>query len=340
MTNEDSDVLLSLDEVAALSRAALLRQGLADAHVEAVTATIVAGERDGCASHGIYRLLVCADTLKTGKVEKDAIPVVDDRAGGVIRVNAKGGFAQLAFQRGLPLLVEKAKRNGIAALATNDCVHFAALWPEIEAVVAEGLVAFAFTPSHAWVAPAGGTKPLLGTNPIAFGWPRPGPYPFVFDFATSAVARGEIELHRRAGKAIPEGWGIDAEGRPTTDPVAAMAGAMLTFGGHKGSALSIMVELIAGPLIGDLTSAESIALDAGAKASPIGGELIMAIDPAGFLGGEAAQHIDRAETLFDAVVGQGARLPSQRRFEARKRSLAEGVRVPRKLYDDVRALVD
>lgn len=339
MTDQTSDVLISLDEVATLSRAALTRLGLAEAHVEAVTATIVAGERDGCASHGIYRLLVCADTLKTGKVAKDAVPVVDDRAGGVVRVDAKGGYAQLAFQRGLPLLVEKARRNGIAALAINDCVHFAALWPEIEAVVAEGLVALAFTPSHAWVAPAGGTKPLLGTNPIAFGWPRPGPYPFVFDFATSAVARGEIELHRRAGKPIPEGWGIDPEGRPTTDPAAAMQGAMLTFGGHKGSALSVMVELIAGPLIGDLTSAESIALDAGAKASPIGGELVIAIDPAGFLGGEAAQHIARAEKLFDAIVGQGARLPSQRRFEARKRSLAEGVRVPRKLYDDVRALV-
>jgi len=83
MTNDQSDIALSLDDVAMLSRAALSRLGLADAHVEAVTATIVAGERDGCASHGIYRLLVCADTLATGKVAKDAVPVVDDRAGGV-----------------------------------------------------------------------------------------------------------------------------------------------------------------------------------------------------------------------------------------------------------------
>src|SRR5690349_19618129 len=113
MTDQHSDVLISLDEVANLSRAALTRLGLAEAHVEAVTATIVAGERDGCASHGIYRLLVCADTLKTGKVAKDAVPIVDDRAGGVVRVDAKGGYAQLAFQRGLPLLVAKARRNGI-----------------------------------------------------------------------------------------------------------------------------------------------------------------------------------------------------------------------------------
>ena len=131
MMTEQTHVTLSLDQVGDLSRAALSRLGLAAAHVEAVTATIVAGERDGCASHGIYRLLVCADTLKTGKVAKDADPTVDDRAAGVVRVDARGGYAQLAFQRGLPLLVDKARKSGIAAMAINDCVHFAALWPEI-----------------------------------------------------------------------------------------------------------------------------------------------------------------------------------------------------------------
>lgn len=332
-------ITLSLDEVASLSRAILARHGLAPDHVEAVTQTILAGERDECASHGVYRLLVCVNTIRAGKVATDAVPEVRDVAPALARVDARGGFAQLAFERGLPVLVEKARRNGIAALGINNCVHFAALWPEVEAVVAHGLVALACTPSHAWVAPAGGTRPLFGTNPIAFGWPRPGPS-FVFDFATSAVARGEIELHRRTGRPIPEDWAIDAEGRPTTDPAAALNGAMLTFGGHKGSALSAMIELIAGPLIGDLTSAESLALDGGAGSSPIGGELILAIDPAGFLGAEAASHIARAEALFDGITSQGARLPSERRFAARARSLANGVRVPRALHADLLRLLE
>jgi LDH2 family malate/lactate/ureidoglycolate dehydrogenase len=236
------------------------------------------------------------------------------------------------------LLVDKARAGGIAALAINNCVHFAALWPEVEALAEEGLVAFACTPSHAWVAPAGGIAPIFGTNPIAFGWPRPGKHPYVFDFATSMVARGEIELHRRAGKPIPPGWGIDAAGAPTTDAEAALAGAMLTFGGHKGSALATMVELIAGPLIGDLTSRESIAADAGAKASPLGGELIIVIDPAGFLGDAVAAHLNRAEALFEGILAQGARLPSQRRYEARERSLLEGVDVPAQLLADIEAL--
>jgi LDH2 family malate/lactate/ureidoglycolate dehydrogenase len=334
-------VTMTLGEVADLSRAILGRHGLSPAHVEAVTRTIVAGERDGCASHGVYRLIVCAATIAKGRVALDAEPVAQSVAPALARVDAQGGFAQLAFERGLPLLVEKARAGGIAALAINRCVHFAALWPEIEAVTAHGLVALACTPSHAWVAPAGGIRPLFGTNPLAFGWPRAGTDPYVFDFATSAVARGEIELHRRAGKPIPPGWAIDGDGRPTTDAAAGLAGAMLTFGGHKGSALSTMIELIAGPLIGDLTSAESMAADAGVGASPLGGELILAIDPAGFLGAAAATHMARAEALFDGISGQGARLPSQRRYQARARAAASGtVAVPAALHADLLALRD
>jgi len=329
-----------LAEIHALCRNVLAHHGLAEAHVEAVSETIVAGERDGCASHGIYRLLVCAHTIRNGKVSLGAEPVVSQSAAGVVRADAGGAYAQLSFKRACPQLIESARRTGIAALAINHCVHFAALWPEVEALANEGLVAFAFTPSHAWVAPAGGREPVFGTNPVAFGWPRPGPHPFVFDFATSAAARGEIELHARQGKPIPPGWGIDENGAPTTDAAAALRGAMLTFGAHKGSALAAMVELIAGPLIGDLTSQESLAHDAGAKASPYGGELIIAIDPAGFLGREAHAHLARAERLFDQITGQGARLPSQRRYEARARSLAEGVLVDSRLLEEINRLLD
>ena len=341
MTDQEIDgVAMSLEELEELSRRILAEHGLQGDHIAAVARTIVAGERDGCASHGVYRLLVAVRTLKTGRVDPGAEPIITTPVPAIVRADAGGAFAQLAFERSLPLLVDRARRNGVAALAINNCIHFAALWPEVEAVVDQGLVAFACTPSHAWVAPAGGTRPLFGTNPIAFGWPRPGRAPYVFDFATSAVARGEIELHRRAGKSIPEGWGVDAEGKSTTDPEAALAGAMLTFGGHKGSVLSMMVELLAGPLIGDMTSAESLAADNGAGASPLGGELIIAIDPAGFLAGSAKDHLERAETLFESLVGQGARLPGARRHAARAKSRVEGVRIPAALHADIMALLD
>jgi len=338
MTSSQTDVTMTLDALRDLARDTLRAAGLAPDHADAVAETMVAGERDGCASHGIYRLLVAVNSIRAGVVVPDAVPVVSEPARALVRVDGGGGFAQLAFERGKPLLVEKARSGGIAAMALNHVVHFAALWPEVEALAAEGLVALAFTPSHAWVAPAGGTRPVFGTNPIAFGWPRPGRDPFVFDFATSAVARGEIELHRRAGKPVPDDWGYDADGTPTTDAEAVLAGAMRTFGGHKGSALAAMVELLAGPLIGDMTSAESIAADAGRKGSPIGGELIVAIDPAGFLGDTVAEHLARAETMFASIEAQGARLPSARRYAARARSLAAGVTIPAALHADIMAI--
>lgn len=332
-------IRLTLEQARELAQDILRSNGFSEPHVQAVSATVLAGERDGCASHGLYRLLGCVSSLKAGKVVADAAPQVIDQAPALVRVDAKGGFSQLAFQAGLPVLVEKARHCGIAALAINRCVHFSALWVEIEALTEAGLVAFAFTPSHAWVAPAGGSKPVFGTNPIAFGWPRVGHNPFIFDFATSAIARGEIELHRRAGKPIPLGWGIDPHGQPSTDAEAVMNGAMLTFGGHKGSALAAMVELIAGPLIGDLTSAESLAYDAGSKSSPYHGELIVVLDPRRFLGEAADEHLARAEALFESIQGQGARLPSQRRYQARARSAEQGVQIPQALYDDLKALI-
>lgn len=331
-------VRLSLDEVRVLARTTLRLVGLAPDHADALADTMVAGERDGCASHGIYRLLVAVASIRAGTVTVDARPVVGEPASALIRVDGGGGFAQLAFARGLPHLVEKTRRHGIAAMALTDVVHFAALWPEVEAVAAHGLVALALTPSHAWVAPAGGTQPVFGTNPIAFGWPRPDGPPFVFDFATSAVARGEIELHRRASRPVPDDWGYDAHGCPTTDAAALLDGAMRTFGGHKGSALATMVELLSGPLIGELTSAESLARDDGRGGSPIGGELIVAIDPAGFLGAAVAEHLRRAEAVFDGIVRQGARLPSARRYAARARSLREGVVIPAALFADIQRI--
>ncbi|MFD1952160.1 Ldh family oxidoreductase [Sphingomonas arantia] len=330
---------MTLDDVRTLARTVLRGAGLAPDHADAVAETMVAGERDGCRSHGVYRLLVAANSIARGVVVVDAKPVLSEPARALVRVEGGGGFAQLAFERGRPVLARKAREYGIAALALNNVVHFAALWPEVEALAEDGLVAIAVTPSHAWVAPAGGTQPVFGTNPIAFGWPRPGGHPFVFDFATSAVARGEIELHRRAGKPVPDDWGYDAEGQPTTDAAAVLDGAMRTFGGHKGSALAAMVELLAGPLIGDMTSRESIDADAGRGGSPIGGELIIAIDPAGFLGDAAAEHLGRAEAMFAAIEAQGARLPSQRRYAARERSLAEGVVVPGALHREILALI-
>lgn len=321
--------------------AILRRAGMNAVQTAALARVIVAGERDACTSHGIYRIEGVLRTLKAGKVDGDALPVLDAGTdGAIVRVDAAGGFSNPAFDLGLPVLVKRARELGLAALVVNDCTHFSALWPEVEAVTAHGLAALVMCPSYASVAPAGGTRPLLGTNPLAFGWPRPGRDPYVFDFATSVAARGEIELHRRAGKPLPEGWAMDASGEPTTDPVAALTGAMLPFGGHKGSAIGTMIELLAGAMIGDLTSPEALEFLGTTSIAPRHGELILALSPEKFSAGRPGNPFDRAETLLQAITGQGARLPSARRYAARAKSLADGVTLSAAEVDMLDRLLD
>lgn len=336
----DESVRLSLDEAWALSVDILEGHGYSAAHAAAIARSVVAAQGDECHSHGLYRLIDCVRTLRHGGVDPRAVPEVIDQAPGVVRVDARGGCSLLAFETGREHLVEKARSYGVAVLAVNDAFHFSALWPEVESLAERGLVALAMTPSHAYVAPAGGRSPLMGTNPIAFSWPRPDGMPFTFDFATSVVARGEVELHRRAGKRIPEGWALDGEGRPTTDPTAALAGALLPFGGHKGSALSMMIELLAGPLIGDRLGHQTQPANGSGEGSPQHGEFLLALDPRSFLGPDAEARLQQAEALFEGVVVQGARLPSQRRHAARERSQAEGVAIPAELYDELVELRD
>lgn len=331
-------ITLTLDEAYALSIEVLTACGLTPDHAHAVTRVIIAGQRDECHSHGLYRLIDCARSLRDGKAIPDAVPVIEDVSPALVRVDAGFGLSPLAFEVGSKVLLSKAKTTGIAALVINNCFHFSALWPEVESLAHEGVAALAMNPTFSTVAPAGGTRPLFGTNPFAFAWPRPGPHPYVFDFATSVIARGDIELHKRLGKKIPMDWAVDEHGKPTDNAEEALRGAMLTFGGYKGSALSTMIELLAGPLLGDLTSAESRTFDEGVGATPCHGELIVAFNPALFSKGDAEQDSQRAEKLFESIKAQGGRLPSERRFEARARSIAHGVTIPVKIYNEIIAL--
>lgn len=330
-----NEVTLSLDEAWALSVDILEGHGYSPEHSAAIARSVVAAQRDECHSHGLYRLRDCVSTLKNGGVDPDAIPEVIDHAPGVVRVDAKQGNSLLAFEAGREHVIAKARTNGVAVLAVNNAFHFSALWPEVESIAEQGLAALAMTPSHAFVAPAGGYSPLMGTNPIAFSWPRPNGKPFTFDFATSMVSRGEIELHRRAGKKIPKDWGVDSEGQPTTDPATALAGAQLPFGGHKGSALSLMIELLAGPLIGDRLGHQTLPADGSGRGTPQHGEIILVMDLRSFLGDDMDARLEQAEILFKGVTDQGARLPSLRRQAARQRSQAEGVSIPAALHEEL-----
>jgi delta1-piperideine-2-carboxylate reductase len=335
-------IRLRLDQVHALAWQVLRVHGVSEDQARAVADTITAAERDDCKSHGLFRLPGYVSSVRSGKVTPDAVPEVRNLAPAIVRVDGQNGFAPLALQIGRAPLTEKARRHGIAALAVTQIYHFAALWPEVETLAEQGLVAFAFTAAMSYVAPAGGRRPLYGTNPMAFAWPRVERPPLVFDQASSASARGEIQLHLRDGTAIPEGWGIDPEGHPTTDPAAALAGAQLPFGGYKGAAIALMIELLAGALIGEVFSFEASARDNHDGGPPVGGEFMIAIDPTRcVVPGDRQRQLAHAEQLFANILAQeGTRLPSDRRYAARQRTPTQGITVPRALYEELQHLAE
>ena len=315
---------LSYEELHALLAATLRTGGYNDAHAAAIAEVLARAERDQCRSHGIYRLTGILKSRRAGQNHGAREPTIDnppERA--ILKIDAHGEFSPLAFSRGAPLLAEKARRHGIAAMAINHCLHLSALWPEVETLAGLGVGALAMCPSSAYVAPSGGNAPLLGTNPLAFAWPTGDDRPYVFDFATSVIARGEIELYRLNHKPLPDGWGIDRDGQPSNDAAAVLdGGALLPFGGYKGSAIATMIELLAAVWIGDLLSSESSEADGGRGLAPRHGELIIAIDPTAF---GAADHETHTRVLLDAIRDQGARLPSQRRYAARATAATQGI---------------
>jgi delta1-piperideine-2-carboxylate reductase len=231
-----------------------------------------------------------------------------------VHVDANHGFAPLALEQGIPALARITRELGIGVLSITNSYHFAALWPELEALAEKDLAGIACVNYASVMAPHGGTQPIFGTNPFAFAWPRPEAPPVVADMATSAVARGELMLARRAGRSVPPGYGLDASGAPTTDPAAILEGVQLPFGGHKGYAIALLVELLAASATGDRFSDEVVD-DVKDGGPPPGGELVIALSPR-LLGGEETD--GRTSAFLDRLAAiPGVRLPGQARHQRR-----------------------
>ncbi|MEC7536951.1 MAG: Ldh family oxidoreductase, partial [Pseudomonadota bacterium] len=198
------------------------------------------------------------------------------------------------------------------------------------------LICLTMSTSQSFVAPWGGNKALFGTDPIAFACPRAGKPPMVFDYATSASARGEIQVAAREGHSIPKGWALDKDGNDTTDPAAALEGVQLPFGGHKGNAIMIMVELLSAGLTGGnfcFEAQEQVDAFGGHDAGPSNaGQIFILIDPKGF----HETFSDRVEALFGKILAQeGTRIPGDRRYANRARSATDGIECQAALHQQI-----
>ncbi|AZE66893.1 delta1-piperideine-2-carboxylate reductase [Pseudomonas synxantha] len=324
-------------ELVTLLQQVFVRHGTSPEVALVLAHNCASAERDGAHSHGVFRIPGYVSTLGSGWVSGKAVPVVEDVASGFVRVDADNGFAQPALAAARSLLVEKARSAGIALLAIRNSHHFAALWPDVEPFAEEGLVALSVVNSMTCVVPHGADRPLFGTNPIAFAAPRADGPPIVFDLATSAIAHGDVQIAARKGERLPLGTGVDSLGQPTQDPKAILeGGALLPFGGHKGSALSMMVELLAAALTGGNFSFEFDWSNHPGARTPWTGQLLIVIDPAKTAGQGFAE---RSQELVRQMHAAGLRrLPGDRRHRTREKSLQEGIVLEVEVLQQLREL--
>jgi delta1-piperideine-2-carboxylate reductase len=315
---------ISYSDLTELLRQIFLRHGTSAEVAGVLAENCASAERDGSHSHGIFRIKGYLSSLASEWVNGRAVPTVEDVGAGFVRVDAAGGFAQPALHAAKGLLIEKTRSAGIAILAIRNSHHFAALWPDVEPFAQEGLVALSVVNSMTCVVPHDAQKPLFGTNPIAFAAPRAGGEPIVFDMATSAMAHGDVQIAAREGRLLPPGMGVDRDGEPTEDPKAILdGGALLPFGGYKGSALSMMVELLSAALTGGHFSFEFDMSSKPGAQTPWTGQTIIVIDPDKGSGQAFAQ---RSEELVRQMHGVGQqRMPGDRRYQQREKSLSHGI---------------
>ncbi|MFY0690927.1 MAG: Ldh family oxidoreductase [Paracoccaceae bacterium] len=320
---------VSLDEIEQAAFAVLVGHGAATWVAREVALAVRRAEETGNVICGLYYLESYCLQLASGRVKGDVEPVVTRPRPGAVKADARFGFAQAAFRRALPQALAAARENGTASLAVAHAHTCTSLGFFTEQIAAEGLIAIGFTNASPVVAPPGGNTAVIGTNPIAMTVPGPDKPVMHFDFSTSAVALGKITMAKAAGEKIPLGWAVDKDGQPTTDPAAALAGALVSTGGYKGWGFGLMAEVLAAGMTGSVNS-----LDVGGLKLPDGpphglGQFYMLLDPGTYTDAFAARFARVAEAVAEQPQ---ARIPGADRAEA------DIIEVPDALWDLTKGL--
>jgi (2R)-3-sulfolactate dehydrogenase (NADP+) len=315
----------------ALIFAALTGAGTSAENARYFTEAILDTELSGLEGHGFYWLQYYCEHVHTGKVDGRAKPLVRKLSPVAFRIDARGGFAHPAIERGFEKLIPAAERNGIAGMAVHNSYNAATLGFHTGYLARHGLVAFGFTNATPAIAPVGGAKPVLGTNPLSFAVPGVrGKIAFLIDQSASAVTWTAVKRAAVENQKIPMGWALDKFGKPTTDPHKGLEGSMAPAGGYKGFGLGLIVEVMCAALSGANRGPEMGSFMAN-DGRPIGcGQFFMALEPKSFSGGAFDRQI---KALTKSILSQeGTRLPNSRRQANQRRLKREGLPIDRALY--------
>jgi len=317
---------LTLAEIEDLAFRALVAAGTSEANARPLAVATAATEADGVASHGLAYIPIYAEHVRCGKVDGQAVPRVAQPRPGLLRVDAGTGFAHAAIDAGFAQLIPLAQAQGVAAMTVHDSYNCGVLGYHTYRLAKAGLVGLGFTNAPASIAPSGGAKPVVGTNPVSLAAPgAEGAPALLIDQSASTIAKSEVMKHAREGKPIPEGWALDPEGHPTTDPEIGLKGSMAPAGGYKGVGIGLITEVLAAAVAGATLGIHASPFSGTAGGPPRTGQFFLAIDP-GAASGDA--FADRIAALTEAIRSQpGARLPGDGRGAKRALATRDGVAV-------------
>lgn len=294
-------------------------------------------------SHGVQRLFTMLGRIGNAVVNVHSDPVLTWTAPGVLVVDGDDGLGPPVARATVEELVQRARGQGVTVGLVRRAHHLGMLAPYVERMAELGCVGIASCTSEALVHPWGGVEPRVGTNPIAIAAPIPGQPPLSVDMSTGATSRGRILHHAATGKPLEPGWAVDSRGLPTTDPRAAMEGSISPFGGAKGYALGVALEVLIAGLTGTAFGTDVTGtLD---ESDPVTkGDLFICIDPRGAggrdLGFAAAEYLDDLRSARTAQGHGAITIPGDRARAARRRSLDEGVPIDSTMWDRIQRAHD
>jgi (2R)-3-sulfolactate dehydrogenase (NADP+) len=309
--------------LAELVARALKRAGASKVMAQATAEALVAAEAEGLGGHGLSRVALYCQHLKEGRANGKARPKIIKRKGATVLIDAGGGLAFPACALAVKEATTRAKRYGVSFAGVTNSHHMGAVAYHLAPIAQAGMVGLAFTNSPSAINAWGGKRAFYGTNPIAAVFPRKNAEPVVVDMSLTEVTRGKIMVYAKEDKPIPLGWAVDKDGKPTTDPKAALTGSLNPIGGAKGAALALMVELLCVALTGAAFSFENDSyFEPGNK--PRIGHAILAIDPGALAGSEV--YFTRLEAMIDSMLrDEGVRLPGVRRQKLSATARAQGI---------------
>jgi LDH2 family malate/lactate/ureidoglycolate dehydrogenase len=316
---------------------ALVRAGVPASHAQTQIGLLIEAELCDRPSHGLLRLPRLIARVGNGTID----PMTEGKAEwsfpSFLHVDGRRGLGPVIAQVALDALCDRARQTGIAIAAIANNNHLGMLSFYVERVARGGQVALAFTTSEALVHPWGGRKAMLGTNPIAIAVPA-FPQPFVLDMATSIVSMGKIHDHAHRGEPISEGWALDATGEPTTDPTAAKLGAIAPFGGSKGYALGLAIEVLVTSLTGAALGTDVAGtLDADRICNK--GDVFIVIDPvSSTVTAGISAYLDAIRACPPARPGEPVMVPADGSRARRAQRLTAGIPMADSVWSDICAL--